>query len=204
MFQKKKDIFFEYFSLVAKNIQLASTVFRDEMANLSEAENYALQLKTVESMGDQYTHEIILALNKTFITPLEREDILGLTLKLDDVLDCLEACASRLELYNITEPDDYMRLFAKNIDMCLQEIYTAINLLVEKKLKEVKKHTHKINDLENVADDLLRDGLKTLFSTSTDAIEIMKKKNIYDMMESVSDACEDVANILEGIIMRSS
>lgn len=204
MFQKKKDIFFEYFSLVAKNIQLASTVFRDEMANLSEAENYALQLKTVESMGDQYTHEIILALNKTFITPLEREDILGLTLKLDDVLDCLEACASRLELYNITEPDDYMRLFAKNIDMCLQEIFTAINLLVEKKLKEVKKHTHKINDLENVADDLLRDGLKTLFSTSTDAIEIMKKKNIYDMMESVSDACEDVANILEGIIMRSS
>lgn len=204
MFQKKKDIFFEYFLLVAKNIQLASRVFKDEMSNLPEAENYALQLKTVESMGDQYTHEIILALNKTFITPLEREDILGLILKLDDVLDCLEACASRLELYGITEPDDYMRLFAKNIDMCLHEIFMAINLLVEKKLKEMKKHTHKINDLENVADDLLRDGLKTLFSTSTDAIDIMKKKNIYDMMESVSDACEDVANILEGIIMRNS
>lgn len=204
MFQKKKDIFFEYFLLVAKNIQLASKVFKDEMSNLPEAENYALQLKTVESMGDQYTHEIILALNKTFITPLEREDILGLILKLDDVLDCLEACASRLELYSITEPDDYMRLFAKNIDMCLHEIFMAINLLVEKKLKEMKKHTHKINDLENVADDLLRDGLKTLFSTSTDAIDIMKKKNIYDMMESVSDACEDVANILEGIIMRNS
>jgi predicted phosphate transport protein (TIGR00153 family) len=204
MFQKKKDIFFEYFILVARNIQLASKVFREEMNNLSDAENFALQIKTVESMGDQYTHEIILALNKTFITPLEREDILSLTLKLDDVLDALEACASRLELYGITESDDYMRLFAKNIEMCTQEIENAIKLLVEKKLKEMTRHTHKINDLENVADDLLRDGIKTLFSISTDAIEIMKKKEIYEMMEAVSDACEDVANILEGIIMRNS
>jgi len=204
MFRKKKDIFFEYFILVARNIQLASKVFREEMNNLSDAENFALQIKTVESMGDQYTHEIILALNKTFITPLEREDILGLTLKLDDVLDALEACASRLELYGITESDDYMRLFAKNIEMCTQEIEDAIKLLVEKKLKDMTRHTHKINDLENVADDLLRDGIKTLFSISTDAIEIMKKKEIYEMMEAVSDACEDVANILEGIIMRNS
>ncbi|MCL6639221.1 MAG: DUF47 family protein [Firmicutes bacterium] len=204
MFQKKKDIFFEYFLLVVKNIQLASQVFREEMNNLTDAETFALQIKTVESMGDQYTHEIILALNKTFITPLEREDILGLTLKLDDVLDALEACASRLELYGITEADDYMRLFAKNIEMCTKEIEEAIKLLVEKKLKEMTKHTHKINDLENVADDLLRDGIKTLFTTCTDAIEIMKKKDIYEMMEAVSDACEDVANILEGIIMRNS
>lgn len=204
MFQKKKDIFFEYFVLVAKNIQLASQVFREEMTKLSDAEEFALQIKTVESMGDQYTHEIILALNKTFITPLEREDILGLTLKLDDVLDCLEACAWSFDLYNITEPDDYMKLFAKNIEMCTQEIVHAINYLVEKKLKDVTRHTHRINDLENVADDLLRDSLKTLFSTCTEPIELIKRKEIYSMMEAVSDACEDVANILEGIIMRNS
>ena len=204
MFHKKKDIFFEYFILVVRNIQLASKVFREEMNNLSDAENFALQIKTVESMGDQYTHEIILALNKTFITPLDREDILDLALKLDDVLDALEACASRLELYGITEGDDYMRLFAKNIEMCTGEIEEAIKLLAEKKIKQMTRHTHKINDLENVADDLLRDGIKTLFSISSDAIEIMKKKEIYEMMEAVSDACEDVANILEGIIMRNS
>lgn len=203
MFKKKMDVFFEYFQLVAKNLQLASQVFREEMNNLSDAEEFALQIKTVESMGDQYTHEVILALNKTFITPLEREDILGLTLKLDDVLDIMEACAWSFELYNITEPDDYMRLFARNIEMCIQEIVHAINYLVEKKLQEMKKHTHKINDLENVADDLLRDSIKTLFSTCTDPIEIIKRKEIYGMMEAVSDACEDVANILEGIIMRS-
>lgn len=204
MFQKKKDVFFEYFVLVAKNILLASQVFKEQMNNLRDSEEFALQIKTVETMGDQYTHEIIIALNKTFITPLDREDILGLTLKLDDVLDCLEACAWSFELYNITEPDDYMRLFAKNIDMCSQEITHAINLLVAKKLKEMTRHTHKINDLENVADDLLRDSLKTLFSTCTDPIEIIKRKEIYSMMEAFSDACEDVANILEGIKMRNS
>jgi uncharacterized protein Yka (UPF0111/DUF47 family) len=97
-----------------------------------------------------------------------------------------------------------MKLFAKNIEMCTQEISFAINCLVEKKLKEMPIHTHKINDLENVADDLLRDSLKTLFSSCTDPIEIIKRKEIYYMMEEVSDACEDVADILEGIIMRNS
>jgi len=204
VFKKKTDVFFEYFLLVAKNIHLAAQVFREEINNLNDAEEYALQIKTVESMGDQYTHEIILALNKTFITPLDREDILGLTLKLDDVLDIMEACAWGFELYNITEADDYMRLFTKNIEMCVQEIVHAINCLVDKKMQEMKKHTHKINDLENVGDDLLRDSIKTLFSTCTDPIEIIKRKEIYGMMEAVSDACEDVANILEGAIMRNS
>lgn len=204
MFQRKPDVFFEYFILVVKNIQLASQIFREEMHNLRNAEEFALQIKNVETMGDQYTHEIILALNKTFITPLEREDILGLTFKLDDVLDMIEACAWSFELFNISEPDDYMKLFAKNIEMCTQEIVYAINCLVEKKLKEVVKHNHKINDLENVADDLLRDSLKTLFSTCKDPIEIIKRKEVYNMMEAVSDACEDVASILEGILMRNS
>ncbi len=204
MFHKKMDIFFEYFVLIAKNIQLASRVFREELNNLKDSEEFALQIKTVETMGDQYTHEVILALNKTFITPLEREDILDLTIKLDDVLDLIEACAWNFDLFDISEPDDFMKLFAKNIEMSTQEIVYAINHLVEKRLVEITSHTHKINELENVADDLLRDSLKTLFSTYTDPIEIIKRKEIYSMMESLSDACEDVANILEGIIMRNS
>jgi len=204
MFQRKKDTFFEYFILVVDNIKLASQIFREEMNNLEDAEKFAIQIKSIESRGDQYTHEIIRALNNTFITPLEREDILGLTIKLDDVLDLLEACAWSFDLFNVTEVDDFMKLFARNIEMCTLEIAYAINCLVEKKLKEIPRHTHKINDLENVADDLLRDSLKTLFSTCTDPIEIIKRKEIYYMMEEVSDACEDVADILEGIIMRNS
>jgi hypothetical protein len=172
--------------------------------NPAKAENYSLQIKTVEQMGDQYTHEVILELNKSFITPLEREDIMELTLQLDDVLDCLEVCASHLVLYNMKETDDYMRLFTRNIQICVKELYSAVELLSQNKLKEMTQHTHRINDLENAADELLRDGLRTLFATYTDPIELIKKKEIYTMMESFSDFCEDVADILEGIIMRNS
>lgn len=204
MFPRKKDPFFEYFVLVVDNMMLASKVFREELNNLDDAEKFAIQMKSIESQGDQYTHAVIKELNNTFITPLDREDILGLTINLDDVLDLLEACAWSFDLFNVIEVDDFMKLFARNIEMCTQEIALAINCLVEKKLKEMPLHTHKINDLENVADDLLRDSLKTLFSSCTDPIEIIKRKEIYNMMEEVSDACEDVADILEGIIMRNS
>lgn len=207
LFKKKPNIFYEYFLLIAKNIVLASDSFQEEIKNLdnpTKAENISLQIKTVEQMGDQYTHEVIIELNKSFITPLEREDIMELTLQLDDVLDCLEVCASHLVLYNVREADDYMRIFTRNIEICVKELYAALELLSHNKLKEMTKHTHKINDLENAADDLLRDGLRTLFTTCSDPIEIMKKKEIYTMMESFSDFCEDVADILEGIIMRNS
>jgi len=207
LFKKKPNIFYEYFLLIAKNIVLASNSFQEEMQNLdnpAKAENISLQIKTVEQMGDQYTHEVIIELNKSFITPLEREDIMELTLQLDDVLDCLEVCATHLVLYNVREADDYMRIFTRNIEICVKELYAALELLSQNKLKEIAKHTHKINDLENAADDLLRDGLRTLFTTCSDPIEIMKKKEIYTMMESFSDFCEDVADILEGIIMRNS
>ncbi|MFZ5647090.1 MAG: DUF47 domain-containing protein [Bacillota bacterium] len=207
LFKKKQNVFYEYFLIIAKNIVMANDAFQEQMKNLEDpvkAENISLQIKTVEQMGDQYTHEVIIELNKTFITPLEREDIMELTLQLDDVLDCLEVCASHLVLYNIREMDDYMRLFTRNIQMCVQELNSAVQLLAQNKLKEMTKHTHKINDLENAADDLLRDGLRNLFATYNDPIEIMKKKEIYTMMEAFSDFCEDVADILEGIIMRNS
>ncbi|MCL6479579.1 MAG: DUF47 family protein [Peptococcaceae bacterium] len=207
LFKKKKNIFYEYFLLIAKNIVLASNTFMDQLQNLdnpAKAENISLQVKTVEQMGDQYTHEVIIELNKSFITPLEREDIMELTLQLDDVLDCLEVCASHIVLFNIKEMDDYMRLFSRNIQICVQELYSAVELLSQNKLKEMTRHTHRINDLENAADELLRDGLRTLFATCDDPIEIMKKKEIYTMMEAFSDFCEDVADILEGIIMRNS
>ncbi|GBF33339.1 phosphate transport regulator [Desulfocucumis palustris] len=204
IFKRKQNIFYEYFLLVSKNIKMATDVYIQMMTDLDNAENYMLQIKMVENMGDQYTHEIMKELNKTFITPLEREDILGLTLQLDDVLDCLEFCSSRIVLYGITEQDDYMRLFTKNIELCVENLCSALELLSQKKLSEMKQYTHKINDLENAADDLLTDALTTLFNNSADAIEIIKKKELYTMMESFSDFCEDVADILEGLIMRNS
>ncbi len=204
IFKKKKDSFFECFELIVDNIHSASQVFRKELDNLGDAEKFALQIKDLEHKGDQFTHAVIRALNNTFITPIDREDILGLTIKLDDILDLIEACAWNFDLYGITKVDNFMKLFAKNIEECTQEVCYAIQYLVVKKLKDMTRHTYRINDLENEADDLFRESIKVLFSTCTDPVEIIKRKEMYFVMEQVSDACEDVADILEGIIMRHS
>ncbi len=204
IFKKKQNTFYEYFSKIGDNIKEASNIYVQMIQDLENAERYVIQIKIMEHKGDQFTHEIMKELNKTFITPLEREDILGLTLQLDDVVDCLEFCSSRIVLYGITEQDDYVRLFTKNIGLCVENLCAALDLLVQNKLDDMKKYTHKINDLENAADDLLTDALKSLFAQCHDPIEIMKKKELYTMMESFSDFCEDVADILEGLIMRNS
>ncbi|WP_066639920.1 DUF47 domain-containing protein [Desulfolucanica intricata] len=204
MLFKKKDIFFETLLLSANNLKEASNLFREEIYNLQDVEQYAEKIKTLEDKGDEYTHKIIHALNKTFITPLEREDILGLALKLDDVLDWIEACADLMNLFKVTEADDYIKLFIQMIVNCSEEIVVAINLLTQKKLQEMLRHVYRINELENEADQLLRECIKTLFEECNDPILIIKKKELYEMLERVTDACEDVANILEALLMRNS
>ncbi|WP_066638950.1 DUF47 domain-containing protein [Desulfolucanica intricata] len=204
MFFKKKDIFFETLILSANNLKEAGKLFQEEIYNLQDVEQYAERIKILEDKGDEHTHTIIHALNKTFITPLEREDILGLALKLDDVLDGIEACADRMYLYKVIEADDYIKLFVKMIVNCTEEIVAAINLLTEKKLKEMLRNVYRINELENEADQLLRECIKTLFEEYNDPILIIKKKELYEMLESVTDAFEDVADILEALLMRNS
>ena len=204
MFFKKKDIFFETLILDVDNLKEAAYLFQEEIHNLHESEHYAEKIKTLEDKGDEYTHTILHALNRTFITPLEREDIFGLASKLDDVLDGIEACADRMELYNVKESDDYMKLFAQMIVNSVEEISFAIKLLVQKKLAQMSRHINRINELENEADQLLREAIKTLFEESDNAILIIKKKDLYEVLESVTDACEDVADLLESLIMRNS
>ncbi|ACV63195.1 protein of unknown function DUF47 [Desulfofarcimen acetoxidans DSM 771] len=204
MFFKKKDIFFETIILDVDNLKEAAYLFQEEIHNLHDSEHYAEKIKTLEDKGDGYTHTIMHALNRTFITPLEREDIFGLASKLDDVLDGIEACADRMELYNVKESDDYMKLFAQMIVNSVDEISFAIKLLVQKKMMEMSRHINRINELENEADQLLREAIKTLFEEIDNPILIIKKKDLYEVLESVTDACEDVADLLESLIMRNS
>ncbi|MGQ9825439.1 MAG: DUF47 domain-containing protein [Desulfotomaculales bacterium] len=181
----------------------AAALFRENVQELSDPETYAENIKFLEDQGDQYTHAIFKALNKTFVTPLEREDIMKLTVKLDDVLDGIEACSDLLDLYNIREPDPYLRLFARLVENCTEEIEAALQLLVSKKLPDIRRHTFRINDLENEGDQLYRESLKMLFSENLELKRIIQLKEIYGMAESILDACEDVADVLEGIVMRS-
>ncbi len=201
--KRKPDVFFEHFLLIGDNLREAARLFRENVENLSDTETYAESIKLLEDRGDEYTHAIFKALNQTFITPLEREDIMLLTVKLDDVLDGMEACSDLLDIYCIKEPDPYMRLFARIVENCTEEIAAALQLLAAKKLPDIHRHNFRINDLEKEADQLYRESLQVLFAENTDLKKIIQFKEIYEKMESILDCCEDVANALEGIIMRS-
>jgi len=201
---KKKDIFFETLENISENLLATAEFFAKGLNNLNDLSGFAKTMKEFETKGDRFTHTMITELNKTFITPIEREDILALTTSLDDVLDGLEACAARFEMYEIREPDTHIRLFADILLRSAQEIRSAIKLLTTKKLLAIREYNIRVNELENEADQLLRTAIKELFIQVKDPIELIKKKEIYEMLESTTDDCEDVANTLESIIMLNS
>lgn len=125
-------------------------------------------MKELESKCDVYTHTILTELNKVFITPIEREDIMALTTALDDVLDGMEASASRFDMYQLLERDEIVVLFADVIKRSTYEIQKAIRLLSEKKLLAIREHNIRVNELENAADDIYRRGIRALFADVTD------------------------------------
>lgn len=201
---KKKDIFFETLENMADTIVQAADYFAQNISNLQDVTLFAGEMKKYESKCDEFTHTIIKELNKTFITPLERDDIMDLTTTMDDVLDGLEATASRFYMYHLHEPDEYIVQFADVLRQSAYEIQKAVHLLSQKKLLALREHTIRLNDLENQGDELLRICIKNLFATVNDPIELIKRKEIYERLEATTDSCEHVANKLESIIMRNS
>ena len=189
---------------MADTIVQAADYFSQHVSNLHDALEFANEMKRFESQCDSYTHTIITELNKTFITPIERDDIMALTTSMDDVIDGLEATASRFYMYQLGQPDEYIIQFAEILRQSSYEIQKAIHLLSEKKLLAIREYTIRLNDLENQGDELLRICIKELFAKVTDPIELIKRKEIYERLEMTTDTCEDVANMLESIIMRNS
>jgi predicted phosphate transport protein (TIGR00153 family) len=202
---RKKDIFFKTLEDMADIIYETVDRFANAVhGDLPDVTAFAKEMKEYEHKGDKYTHIILTELNKTFITPIEREDIMELIKKLDDVLDGIEACASRFEMYQISKSDPFIRKFGDCLRRSAQEIKSAIYLLTQKKLLAIQPHCVKINELENEGDDLMRQGIKHLFQNVKDPIELIKHKEIYERLEQTTDSCEDVANTLQSIIMRNS
>jgi uncharacterized protein Yka (UPF0111/DUF47 family) len=201
---KKKDIFFQTLENMADTIVQAADYFAQQVSDFSDVEQFAKQMKEFESTCDGYTHTIIVELNKTFITPIERDDIMNLTTTLDDVIDGLEATTSRFVMYHLNQPDEYIAKFAEIMRISAYEIQKAIHLLSQKKLLAIREYTIRLNDLENQGDELLRICVTELFAKVTDPILLIKKKEIYERLETTTDACEHVANMLESIIMRNS
>jgi uncharacterized protein len=193
--------FFDLFERQSEHIITASKLLHDLVHNFSDARAKAHAIKEVEHEGDQVTHEIVKRLNTTFITPIDREDIHDLATRLDDVLDYIEAAAERLVVYRIKEPTSACRAMAEVIVKIVHAMDLTIRCL---RTMDPSFHEHavEVNRLENTADNLLRDSLAAMFEEQGDPIEVIKWKEIYETMEVVTDRCEDVANVIEGIILK--
>jgi predicted phosphate transport protein (TIGR00153 family) len=197
----KEVRFFDYFEQQSQQIMKAGALLSELVHDFADARAKASAIKEVEHAGDQITHEIVKRLNTTFITPIDREDIHDLATRLDDVLDYLEAVAERLVIYRIKEPTSACRALA---DLIVAQIAAMDRCIRCLRTMDPGFHEHavEVNRLENRADTLLRETLAALFEEQPDPIEVIKWKEIYETLETVTDRCEDVANVIEGIILK--
>ncbi|WHX29905.1 DUF47 family protein [Brevibacillus agri] len=201
----KSDALLDELYAIAKNVYDSAIYFNKyKIKSLDTLKRFSEEMKEYESKGDKLIHEIIVRINKTFISAIEREDVLNLAVKLDDVLDGLEGCAARLYMYDIMEPDETMVKFGQLIEDATQQILFAIELLQKQKLPGMKEYIIRINDLESAGDELMRESIRRLFKSTSDPIHIMQFKEIYDVLEDVMDHCEDVADAMETVIMSNT
>lgn len=200
-FPKEID-FFEIFDRAALNVTKAATLLVSLMENFDNVDARAKEIYEVEQDGDMLTHEIMKKLNKTFITPIDREDLHALASILDDVLDLIWASVDRLAIFKITEPTKEAVAMSKDLLTTAEVIYKAIKKLKEKNYSYVQEYCIEINRLENRIDRSFRDALGKLFDDIKDPILIIKWKEIYEHLEDASDKCEDVANVLEAIVLK--
>ncbi len=197
----KEVRFYDYFEQQSAHIIKAAGLLHEMVHNFSDARAKVHAIKELEHEGDQTTHEIVRKLNTTFITPIDREDIHDLASRLDDVLDFIEASAERLVVYRIKETTSACRAMAEVIVSIAHAMDRAIRCL-RRMDPAFHEHAVEVNRLENSADTLLRDSLAAMFEEQSDPIEIIKWKEIYETMEVVTDRCEDVANVIESIILK--
>ena len=161
------------------------------------------EITELEHMGDTITHRIIAQLHRTFVTPFDREDMALLAHTLDDVTDFIHAAATAMLLYKVEPPGERAKELADIIVQGATEIERALPQLRRRgELKQVLEHCIEINSLENMADKVFRSAMAELFEDSSDTAHIIKWREIYEHMESATDRCEDVANVLEGVALK--
>lgn len=171
-------------------------LFADELID----KNHYLNIKPLELRCDEISSRIVKRLNKTFITPFDREDIFALAKRMDDISDMLLGVAARIETFNITKKIQHADILAAIVHKQVQELVTAIQDLKEKRINEIKA----VKDLESEADQVYRNAIQGLFTNEKDAIELIKKKEILDLLERTSDRCQSVANIILSIFIKNS
>ncbi|MEM3063954.1 MAG: DUF47 family protein [Candidatus Nitrosotenuis sp.] len=171
-------------------------------SNMQNSADHHTKIKKLERQADELTRSIFAELNKTFITPLDREDIQRIAAKTDDVIDYMEGIAGRIKSYRVSSAPPYMLEITKELLVAIKEVEYLISKLKNVKVdKSLVEHCRKISDIEHRIDDLYRDAVGELFETN-DAVNIIKLKDIYEAIEAASDRCLDVADVIEDIVLK--
>lgn len=198
-----KDVsFFALFAQTSENLIACSRVLVDLFADYHNVEEKIREIRRIEHVGDDLTHGIMTRLNQTFITPFDREDIHRLASSIDDVLDYINSAAARISMYKITDPPPAAASLARLILLQSQELSKAVSLL--QKNGDVLQHCVEINRLENEADQVSREALARLFEYEKDPINLIKIKELIEILEIATDKAEDAADVLETVVLKNA
>jgi len=202
-FIPREQKFFGLFEESTQNMIKAAQVLKELVDTWELVEGKVGEIARLESEGDTVTHQIMAQLNRTFITPFDREDIALLAHSLDDVVDFIDAAADAMLIYKIDHPTPRAKELADIIVQAAAEVDRAIPQLRHRsELEKILPRCVEINRLENVADEVFRSAMAELFDDTTDMAQVIKWREIYEHMESATDRCEDVSNVLEGVALK--
>ena len=199
----KNENFFEFFDQSANNILKGAALLKEIIEKVGDHDEKSKQMKETEHAGDKITHETVKKLNQTFVTPIDREDIHSLISGMDDILDLMDSVVNKINLYKITDYPPEAKDLAHILYKAAEETVRAISYL-EKMDYTIHHICIELNSLENEADRISRSGIARLFEEEKDPINLIKQKEFLETLEMAADKFEDVANILEGIVVKNA
>jgi uncharacterized protein Yka (UPF0111/DUF47 family) len=205
IFMPKDRIFYSLFEQVAHTVAKMGNVMKEVVTEPDFDKRAALisQIEDLEHVNDDYTHKIFTELGRNFITPFDREDIHYLASALDDICDYIFASAKKINFYKVNPNDQGIQKMADLIDQGCEQIKNAVLQLRDMRdMRQITDALVKVNSIENQADDIFDMSIDRLFETEPDAKEVIKKREIYQVMEIVTDKCEDAGNVIESIIIK--
>ena len=204
-FIPREKKFFDLFEGSAKNIATAAQALSDLVEKWENVEEKARRIVELEHAGDDITHEIVAQLHSTFVTPLDREDIAALANSLDDIIDFMRDASDAMVIYKVSYPTQRSKELTSVLIKATCEVERAMPYLRRpSSLKNIREYCIEIHRLENEGDEVMRLALAELFEHNTDVTEIIKWREIYEHIESAIDKCEDVANVLEGVMIKGA
>lgn len=205
IFMPKNRVFYDLFEKVADNVYLMGKKLKQVVLenDFDKRASLISQLEDLEHANDDLTHRVFTELGRNFITPFDREDIHYLASALDDICDYIYACAKKINFYRVNPNDSGIQKLAEIVEQSAEQVRNCVvELRNMKNMRLITESLVKINSMENQADDVFDMSIERLFATEPDAKEVIKKREIYQVMEIVTDKCEDAGNVIESIIIK--